>query len=94
VPRAPLNRWLTFASLGLIYFVITAGAFSSLGVALPAMVKELNWNWQQAGLGYTLLGVACGLGSLIPAILIRRTACAARWRPAWRPCCWALRPWR
>ena len=72
MPRASLNRWLTFASLGLIYFVITAGAFSSLGVALPAMVKELNWNWQQAGLGYTLLGVACGLGSLIPAILIRR----------------------
>jgi MFS family permease len=72
VPHAPINRWLTFASLGLIYFVISAGAFSSLGVALPAMVKAMNWNWQQAGLGYTLLGVACGLGSLFPAILIRR----------------------
>src|SRR5580658_10323366 len=36
------------------------------------MVKAMNWNWQQAGLGYTLLGVACGLGSLFPAILIRR----------------------
>ena len=66
------NRWLSFASLSLIYFVVSAGAFSSLGVALPAMVKELSWNWKQAGLGYTLLGVACGLASLLPAVLIRR----------------------
>ena len=66
------NRWLAFASLGLIYFVVSAGAFSSLGVALPAMVTELKWSWEQAGWGYTLLGVACGLGSVIPAVLIRR----------------------
>lgn len=69
-PTAP--RWLAFSSLSLIYFVVTAGAFSSLGVALPAMVTELKWNWEQAGWGYTLLGVACGLGSLFPAVLIRR----------------------
>jgi MFS family permease len=69
---APARRWLAFASLSLIYFVISAGAFSSLGVALPAMVTELKWNWEQAGWGYTLLGVACGLGSPFPAVLIRR----------------------
>jgi MFS family permease len=69
---APTNRWLAFASLSLIYFVVSAGAFSSLGVALPAMVRELGWNWADAGLGYTLLGVACGLGSVLPAVLIRR----------------------
>ncbi|MFI4933728.1 MAG: CynX/NimT family MFS transporter [Caulobacterales bacterium] len=70
--QAPSARWFAFASLSLIYFVITAGAFSSLGVALPAMVTEMKWSWEQAGWGYTLLGVACGLGSLIPAVLIRR----------------------
>lgn len=43
-----------------------------MGVVLPAMVREMNWDWKQAGLGYTLLGVACGLGSFIPAMLIRR----------------------
>ena len=69
---APTNRWLAFASLSLIYFVVSAGAFSSLGVALPAMVTELKWSWEQAGWGYTLLGVACGLGSPFPAVLIRR----------------------
>jgi MFS family permease len=66
------NRWLAFASLSLIYFVISAGAFSSLGVALPAMVTEEKWNWADAGWGYTLLGVACGTASLAPAVLIRR----------------------
>ncbi len=69
---APTNRWLAFASLSLIYFVVSAGAFSSLGVALPAMVRDLSWNWSVAGLGYTLLGVACGLASPVPALLIRR----------------------
>ena len=46
--RAPPNRWLALASLSLIYFVISAGAFSSLGVALPAMVTELKWDWKAA----------------------------------------------
>lgn len=69
--RAP-HPWLTFASLSLIFFVISAGAFSSLGVVLPSMVKELGWNWEDAGWGYTLLGVACGLAAPLPALLIRR----------------------
>ena len=77
---APTNRWLAFASLSLIYFVVSAGAFSSLGVALPAMVRELGWNWSDAGLGYTLLGVACGLASPFPALLIRRVG--VRWTMA------------
>jgi MFS family permease len=71
-PAAATNRWLAFASLSLIYFVVSAGAFSSLGVALPAMVTELKWSWSDAGWGYTLLGVACGFASVIPAMLIRR----------------------
>jgi MFS family permease len=65
------RRWFTFAALSLTYFTVSAGAFSSLGVVLPAMVKEMNWSWKQAGLGYTLLGVACGLASFLPAVLIR-----------------------
>ena len=77
---APANRWLAFASLSLIYFVVSAGAFSSLGVALPAMVRELGWNWSDAGFGYTLLGVACGLASPFPALLIRRLG--VRWTMA------------
>lgn len=72
MPDAPALRWFTFAALSLIFFTVSAGAFSSLGVVLPAMVSELHWNWTQAGMGYTLLGLACGLASLAPAVLIRR----------------------
>jgi MFS family permease len=70
-PASPI-RWLTFSALSLIFFVISAGAFSSLGVVLPAMVTELGWNWTEAGMGYTFLGLACGGASLLPAVLIRR----------------------
>ena len=68
----PANPWLSFAALCLLFFLVSAGAFSSLGVVLPAMVAELKWNWTEAGMGYSLLGVACGLASFLPAILIRR----------------------
>ena len=47
------------------------------------MVGELHWNWQQAGWGYTLLGLACGLASFIPAVLVRRIGVAGR--------CWSAR---
>lgn len=70
-PASPL-RWFTFAALSLIFFVVSAGTFSSLGVVLPAMVTELGWNWTEAGLGYTFLGLACGLASFAPAVLIRK----------------------
>ena len=70
-PQGPL-RWLTFSSLSLIFFVVAAGTFSSLGVVLPAMVAELGWSWTRAGFGYALLGLSCGLASVAPAMLIRR----------------------
>ena len=53
--------------------MVSAGAFSSLGVALPAMVRELGWNWSATPAWATpCSGVACGLASLFPALLIRR----------------------
>lgn len=65
------SRWATFAALSLLFFVVSAGAFSSIGVVLPAMVKEMNWTWEEAGLGFTILGIVCGVASLAPAVLIR-----------------------
>jgi MFS family permease len=58
-------------ALGLLFFVITAGTFSSLGVVLPAMIKDLGWSWTQAGLGFTVLAVVCGLASYAPTLVIR-----------------------
>jgi MFS family permease len=64
-------RWLTFVALSALFFLVSAGTFSSLGVVLPAMVAELRLNWTQAGMGYTFLGLSCGLASFAPAVLIR-----------------------
>ncbi len=35
------------------------------------MVGELQWSWAEAGTGFSLLGVLCGITSTIPAWLIR-----------------------
>lgn len=64
--------WLTLALMSALYFIITAATFGSLGMVLPAMVKELGWNWTSAGLGFSLLGFFCGITSAVPATLIRR----------------------
>jgi MFS family permease len=59
-------------ALSVLLFLITAATYSSLGVVLPEMVKEMGWSWSQAGLGFTLLGFACGASSWLPRTLIRR----------------------
>ena len=69
---APLRAWITLAAVSAVFFVITAATFTSLGVVLPSMVTELHWGWSEAGLGFSLLGVFCGITSYIPAWLIRR----------------------
>ncbi len=66
-PRASL----TLGALSLLFFMVTAGTFSSLGVVLPDMVKALGWSWTQAGLGFTILAVVCGLASYAPTLVIR-----------------------
>ena len=70
--RNTANPWAAFAALSLLYFLVSAGTFNALGVVLPAMVRDLGWNWREAGGGFALLGTACGLSSLAAAGWIRR----------------------
>lgn len=63
---------LTLACVSLLFFLITAATFTSLGVVLPAMVADLHWSWGEAGSGFSLLAVLCGITSTIPATMIRR----------------------
>ncbi|WP_426275113.1 CynX/NimT family MFS transporter [Sphingomonas sp. FW199] len=51
---------------------MTATTFTSLGYVLYSMVADLGWSQAAAGTSFALLGLACGLGSPLPAILIRR----------------------
>lgn len=59
-------------SISVLDLLIGAATFSSLGVVLPHMVEDLGWNWSQAGIGFTILGAACGGSALLPPKLIRR----------------------
>ncbi len=70
--KASGRAWVGLAALSLLFFLITAGSFTALGTVLPDMVASLHWSWTSAGLGYTILGVTCGLASYAPALLIRR----------------------
>jgi MFS family permease len=61
----------------LSFFFLNAATFSSLGVALYSMVAELHWSATAAGFSFSLLGVAVGLTSPVPAALLSRIG--ARW---------------
>lgn len=53
------------------FSLVTATTFTSLGYVLYSMVAELGWSQAAAGTSFALLGLACGLGSPLPAVLIR-----------------------
>lgn len=63
---------IVLQALCLMYFLLSAGTFNSLGMVLPSMVEAFGMNWAQAGFGFTLLGTACGIVSLAPALTIRK----------------------
>jgi MFS family permease len=66
------RAWITLGAVSVMFFLITATTFSSLGVVLPAMIAELHWSWGAAGTGFSLLGIASGITATIPAATIRR----------------------
>lgn len=67
MPRSLLV--MIVASLG--FFFVTATTFTSLGYALYAMVAELGWSQATAGLSFSLLGLACGLSSPLPPLVMK-----------------------
>lgn len=60
------------AALALLFFLITATTFASLGVLLPAMIAEFEWSWTTAGLGFTVLALATGVFSPVAASALDR----------------------
>ena len=61
------RSWLKFTLVSLIFFQITAATFTSLGVALPYMIEEMEWSLSSAGLGFSVLSLMVGIGSRIPS---------------------------
>jgi len=59
-------------AVGVLYLIMMGSTFSSLGVVLPHMIASLGLNWAQAGFGFTVLALAAGLSSMVPALTIKR----------------------
>jgi len=66
------GRWIVLAALSFAFFFVTGTTFTSLAVVLFTMAAELHWSASDAGLSFSLLGLACGVSSPLPAIAIRR----------------------
>ena len=66
------GRWSAFGGASLIFFFLNAATFTSLGVVLFTMGADLHWSMTQAGLSFTVLGLACGLSSPLGAIAMVR----------------------
>jgi MFS transporter, OFA family, oxalate/formate antiporter len=69
IPPAALKM---VAALGILHLMLMGSTFASLGVVLPHMIPSLDLNWSQAGFGFTLLALAAGLASTMPAWTVRR----------------------
>lgn len=67
-----LRPWVVLFAVSLAAFGVNSGTFTTLGVVMPHMVKEMHWSWTKAGLGFTVLGASVGLSSYFPKLLIRR----------------------
>ncbi|MGI4744661.1 MAG: MFS transporter [Janthinobacterium lividum] len=61
-----------FAALSASFFFVNATTFTSLGVALYAMTADLHWSQTAAGFSFTALGLACGLASPLPMLVVLR----------------------
>jgi MFS family permease len=59
-------------AVGILYLIMMGSTFSSLGVVLPYMKQALGMDFRQAGLGFTLLTLAAGTSSILPAFTIKR----------------------
>jgi MFS family permease len=66
------QRWWLLAAVSLIFFFLNGATFASLGVVLFSMIADLHWSQTEAGVSFSLLGIACGVASPLPALLMRR----------------------
>lgn len=65
------RRMLVMFAASLGFFFATATTFTSLGYVLYTMVAELGWSQTLAGMSFSLLGLACGLSSPLPPMMMR-----------------------
>jgi predicted MFS family arabinose efflux permease len=68
-------QWPTLGAVSLVFFFLNAATFASLGVVLFSMIADLHWSQTAAGFSFSVLGIACGVASPLPAILMKHIGC-------------------
>ena len=66
------RKWLILIAVSIMFFFISAATFMSLGVVLFEMIKALRWTQTEAGVSFSILGLACCLSSPVPMALVSR----------------------
>jgi MFS family permease len=61
-----------FGAASLAFFFLNLATFTSLGVVLYTMAAELHWSFTATGFSFAFLGLACGLSSPLPALMMGR----------------------
>jgi MFS family permease len=74
------REMLVLIAASMALFFGTATTFSSMGIALFAMVGEFHWSEAAAGGAFLALGLICAASSLSPILLIPRIG--GRWTMA------------
>ncbi|WP_395943714.1 CynX/NimT family MFS transporter [Brevundimonas sp.] len=65
------RKYLVMFAASLGFFFVTATTFTSLGYVLYTMVEDLHWSQAAAGFSFACLGLACGLSSPLPPLLMK-----------------------
>ncbi len=66
------DRWLAYSAACIPFFFTNFATFISLGIVLRPMAGDLHWTFTQAGSNFSVLGLAVGLSSPLPAITMKR----------------------
>jgi MFS family permease len=66
------RKWLVLLAVSFMFLFVTGATFTSLGVVLFTMMRDLHWSHAAGGICFSVLGLTCGLGSMLPTIIMDR----------------------
>jgi predicted MFS family arabinose efflux permease len=72
VSEQPADKWFVYGAACVTFFFTNFATFISLGIVLRPMIGDLHWSFTQAGSNFSVLGLAVGLTSPFPIIMMRR----------------------
>src|ERR1700756_71335 len=66
------RKWLILLAVSFMFLFVTGATFTSLGVVLFTMMRDLHWSYAAGGICFSVLGLTCGLASPLPTMIMDR----------------------